>query len=191
VYEVVQNHRECRRRTSSRPTDCANALALLVRLRNLWVGRKYVCDIRDGFELPHTLHNYDVLLGWFNLHRLRTRKCAGRTLEVFVGLVCKVWSASRAIGGVGERGSASRKKILGTRLRSRRVYFGRLLGHFTRSHVLPRSRLNADTLWRRCRETLKLSDFWSFLTDLPSSRGRGLAQDGRTASQMHQAAETN
>jgi len=36
-----------------------------VRLRNLWVGRKYICEIRDGFELPpRTLHNYDDLLGY-------------------------------------------------------------------------------------------------------------------------------
>jgi len=83
------------------------------------------------------------------------------------------------------------KIFWGTRLRSRRVCFGRLVSHFTRSHVLPSSRLNADPLWRRYRKTWKFSDFWSFLTDLPSSRGRGLAQDGRTASQMHQAPETN
>jgi len=44
-------------------TRHANALALLVRLRNVWVRRKYICEIRDGFELPHTLHNDDVVLG--------------------------------------------------------------------------------------------------------------------------------
>jgi len=35
----------------------------------------------------------------------------GTTLGIFVGLVYKVWSASRPNCGVGERGSASRKNF--------------------------------------------------------------------------------
>jgi len=50
------------------------------------------------------------------------------------------------------------------------------------------------TLFHSGEDIEKLGNFrifLSFLTDLPSSRGRGLAQDGYMASQVHQARETN